>query len=487
MSLDSTLSAIQTQDPELWNIIKDHHDILISDEEKYRYIQGLIREWTHPDDIQTLKIKNELAVTTSDFDGVPKRGLWYEPAFIGTEICNLEQQIGQYDHFVDYLLVDKETLENYAQVVGVSSDGDEVTVARRIKEAAPCSWINEVQEWAKTTDLAYYLNLYVTNKMMSAYKILRDGGEGDEYDDAVELAEGVNRAVYESPRPDKPFKVLRGQRPLYGVGEIISFGPPRSSTFSANDVDHYITPGKTPGQYVVEIFIPRGAIVSYHPSEDQVIFPMGAQFFVCSKPQIREFNTRGSDSPDKYRVYQMIYVNCPAYPVSFKDVSDNSIKPDNSELLIDTYFQAWFNKLFPFTHRDMIIDYLTKIDGITKELAADYYERKIWSLEQISKIHPLLVWIKNGIYWRAHTAAPLTDISEIQLIEDILRQRLSGLTYELNFQDNIIQLSTTYLITDILPRLSEFIVSQFYQNESRFRGMLAIDKDRYPARILQIN
>jgi len=183
-------------------------------------------------------------------------------------------------------------------------------------QPAPCKWIKDVREWAKTTDSAYYINQYVTDKGM---EILGKYRSGEELLQSEHIMIGeLNRAIYDSPRPDSGFSVLRGitKEPQHSLvpGRVLLNGICRSGSFDPAAVlqGYYIDDQQSA---VLRIHIPKGSIVTWHPSEDQVIFPIGAQFLIVSRPQTitipLQWDPQESVSTHVQDVINAIYIDAP--------------------------------------------------------------------------------------------------------------------------------------------------------------------------------
>lgn len=198
-------------------------------------------------------------------------------------------------------------------------DGDGILTYAN-DQVAPCAWIQRVKEWGWSTDLAYYLNLYTSGEGMD---LLHKYRIGELLPNQQELMGKINQAIYSSPRPEVSFPILRGltvnledpqQRPH--IGQVIVNGTPRSGSFD---------PGVVLQGYhnsaSLRIHVPPGSIVSWHPSEDQVIFPIGARFLIISDTQDISVSLQWNrDSPITTEpinnVYDAIYIDAPDYPLT---------------------------------------------------------------------------------------------------------------------------------------------------------------------------
>lgn len=148
---------------------------------------------------------------------------------------------------------------------------------------APCDWIDKVKEWADENPSVKYLNTYVTDYMMKILWKFREGKflTNDEY----ELIDNINLAIKSTPTPKESFVVARGihyQGYDISPGKIISDNMIRSGSFNIETVLEGYVSGDPTESGVMLIHVPIGAVVGYHPSEDQVIFPSNAQFLVTS-------------------------------------------------------------------------------------------------------------------------------------------------------------------------------------------------------------
>ena len=150
-------------------------------------------------------------------------------------------------------------------------------------QAAPCTWIEQVKQWALTTDEAYHINRYVTDDGMDI--LVNHKHNIELLPDEEQLIGDLNMAIYHSPRPDVSFPVLRGiyLDPNYPLvpGVVIVNGITRSGSLDPGIVlQSYYTGDER--SVILRIHIPKDSVITWHPSEDQVIFPIGARFLITS-------------------------------------------------------------------------------------------------------------------------------------------------------------------------------------------------------------
>lgn len=238
-------------------------------------------------------------------------GLYTNPDVITPSVCQLREQLTQPSPFFeDRTLVTRDDLLSYARLFGLATEGrSNEELADEIKARAPCHWIERVYDWAEQDQrAAHALNQYVTDTMMLILAKIREGRPLDVQE--TNLLREVDRAVQRSPRPDEGFTVYRGSYNSPGtVGQIITFDTPKSGSFHLEDVlQGYVQVDDQTGEIccLIEIYVPSGSVVSYHPSEDQVIFPTGAQFHILSGPQLKMYQAFGESQPTV--TYQAIYI-----------------------------------------------------------------------------------------------------------------------------------------------------------------------------------
>lgn len=96
------------------------------------------------------------------------------------------------------------------------------------------------------------------------------------------------------------------------VGDVITYGIQRSASFNVETVlEGYSGDGNITGG-IMFIRIPSGSILAYHPSEDQVIFPVGAKFLVTS--EIKTVSVYAFDEYMDVLQYECTYIGAPDIP-----------------------------------------------------------------------------------------------------------------------------------------------------------------------------
>lgn len=320
-------------------------------------------------------------------ESAPNAGLTLEAGYQGTQICKLVEQLRESRLLTNLPLVTRENLENYASLFNIdSTNKTNDQLATEIVKNAPCEWIYNVLEWAKINDIrVHYLNLFRTDRMLGIlYKIV----EAEQLDnEETEIIINVNNTIYASPRPNSQFKVYRG---LFSVtadslnkDQIITFNSPKSGTFSFETAaGGYINYDINPPCCILEILIPKHAIITYHPQEDQVIFPTGAQFCVLSSSFLKNYMLDGQSQT--FNSYQLVYINAP------NNNASNSIRPSSissatrsihSNLsLSDAYLTAFREDLsFPYGNDPYTLlankNYSTKYDKMDQESTLDLLNR----------------------------------------------------------------------------------------------------------------
>ena len=232
--------------------------------------------------------------------------------FRTSAICDLPQQLGEEGVFGQ--LASRETLENYAFTFGIATEGKtDEQLAQDIAAAGPCNWISQVKEWAKKDSKIDYLNSYVTSGEMEQLN--------EEIDEQNPLSPKlideiyrINQAIYAAPRVSESFVVYQGiPHKSYQAGQVFTIEVPKTSSFSLDVLSgNYIDFQVQPACCVAKIFVPVGAIATYHISEDRVIFPSGARFYVLTNPVVVDMSSNGKDIPVRY--YELIYVDAPVEP-----------------------------------------------------------------------------------------------------------------------------------------------------------------------------
>lgn len=200
-----------------------------------------------------------------------KPALTQIPGAETASICNLRNDLKSGIAYRD-------TLESYASMysipyLGVPSE----TLIDHIEEVAPCDWISSVERWAQqNANYAEALNTY-SNDMTVIQKVRE--GKPLTISESYHLRT-LGEAIQKSPRPDFSFVVYRGNYSTPGkIGDVITTSYPTSGSFSF--VPIYSAYMK---DSISKIYISQDSVLSYHPAEDQVIFPTGAQFKIVSGP-----------------------------------------------------------------------------------------------------------------------------------------------------------------------------------------------------------
>lgn len=347
-----------------------------------------------------------------------KYGLSYNPEYEGSEICNLSQQLPRRNILFDEPIVTRDILESYAAILNINSkDKSDKQLAEEISRKAPCQWISNVYAWAKSSPYAEYLNRYVTDEMMAVLNRFR---EGSLTQNDLDLIKNVNLAVYQSPRSTQRFIVYRG---IYGdptqnlnPGQITTLNTPKSGTFSIKDImQSYLNFGIEPPCCIAEILVPQNAILTYHPSEDQVIFPTGAQFYVLSGPLNR--NYRVFDNYEDVMTYQLIYINTPETPQIINSVNpinapEIPVDPNNVYTflsLTDAYLLCYYRNL-PFPYGNNPYTLLKESDIINPSFINKYRSGYIPLNNQI-EIRSYLAL--RGFNTRSHSNYTLEQMREV--------------------------------------------------------------------------
>lgn len=120
-----------------------------------------------------------------------------------------------------------------------------------------------------------------------------------------EIKYNLNKAIYRSPRPNKSFTVLRGVYidPDFTIGDITVNENNTSGTF----LTEAVLSGYT-SEYscILKIYIPVESILTYHPYEDQVIFPEKSEFKIINVPYIEKYIA--FEDPTYEPTYDCIYI-----------------------------------------------------------------------------------------------------------------------------------------------------------------------------------
>lgn len=305
-------------------------------------------------------------------------GLSYDPLIQTPEICNLSRQIGT-------PVVTRGVLDSYANILNINpTDKSDQQLADEIKRGGPCQWISSVVQWAANSDYAQYLNRYVTDEMMTA---LERSAFSQNTPNDLNLIRNVNNAIYQCPRTSQKFIVFRGvhgdPNQAISQGQIITYNTPKSGSFFLEGLLIGYVNDENPPCCFYEIFVPTNAIASYHPSEDQIIFPTGAQFYVMSGPFVRDYVvSTANDYPTPstgsnivpVTTYQVMYINAPDTPqiinnTSIVDAPD--IQPTANNFysfmsLSDAYLLCYYRNL-PYPYGNNPYDILRQQDLINPE------------------------------------------------------------------------------------------------------------------------
>ncbi len=221
-------------------------------------------------------------------------GLTVEHGLETASICNL-----RYDWENQLPVLDRDTLESYAAMYNISYTGvPDMTLIELIMIAAPCSWISSVEAWAKrNTQYAKALNTYSTD--MSTMSKVR---KGEILTSKEEIYYQIlKEAILNSPLTDQEFAVYRGNYQSPGTfGTEVTYSYPVSGSFSFVPIySAYVNDS------ISKIIIPKGSVLSYHPSEDQVIFPAGAKFRIISGSISKSHLVFGQI--ETYPEYELVY------------------------------------------------------------------------------------------------------------------------------------------------------------------------------------
>jgi hypothetical protein len=292
-------------------------------------------------------------------------GLYVDPIFTTPAICQLKEMLNRY--YDNHIIVDRKILESYANILEIKIENQtDEELALQIQNAAPCDWINSVFEWAKDhKEFAKPLNLYVTDKMMIILTNIRNNIPLNESD--KQLLKDINNAIWNSPVTISPIKIYRGYRNCLinpvSIGNIITFNTPKSGSFDFNSViSGYVD---LADMCIYEILIPTNSPVTYHPSEDQIIFPAGAQFYVLSNIEKREIEN------EIFNVTTIIYINAIYTEKGYIEDKNADIIDTSKKIYLDNNIIKLFkgnidNKYrFPITISDINMEniiYKKKID-----------------------------------------------------------------------------------------------------------------------------
>lgn len=237
-------------------------------------------------------------------------GLGNLPELETTSVCDLAGQIRR-AHGLDPQrnVASRADLLSYAHLFQIPTEGrSDDELIEEIQRLAPCQWIARVKEWAlENPESAKFLNRYVTDDYM---EILRRRREGEPLNEEEQYLEDLNHTIHDSPKPDRGFTAYRGwYGPPGKVGDIVELDVPKSGSFALDPIfSAYLDFSGEDGIAccLMEVYIPSGATLTYHPSEDQIIFPAGAQFHIMSGPSIAEYPVFGEIQ--KVKMYQAVYI-----------------------------------------------------------------------------------------------------------------------------------------------------------------------------------
>ena len=240
-------------------------------------------------------------------------GLYVDPELETTAVCDLQRQLNTPSPFdSDRTIASRDDLVSYAYLFKIPMEGSDQELAERIRQAAPCDWIDRVYEWARQDErAAYHLNRYVTDIAMTILIKLRNNEPLSP--EEIAFMPGVDEAIQRSPLPNRGFQVYRGLYSSPGkVGDFIILETPKSGSFSLVPVlSGYLGPEESGTSCcLLQIYVPANAAVSYHPSEDQVIFPSGAEFYIVAGPFVEEYPAFGEQNP--LITYHAVYVGPPS-------------------------------------------------------------------------------------------------------------------------------------------------------------------------------
>lgn len=176
----------------------------------------------------------------------------------------------------------------------------------------PCQWISDYIEWLERNKKTHgkYLDLYTTDLLMEAI--------GNEFYNKltpknIDLLSKIGYSLYQGPRVTQKFMVHRGHHGTSDSikqGQVLTFSTLKSGTFSIDTITKaYLNFNTKPPCCMIQIFVPVNSLVGYQSSEDQIIFPAGAEFFFISGPSRRNVLAHGEQL--ELTSYQCIYINAP--------------------------------------------------------------------------------------------------------------------------------------------------------------------------------
>jgi len=234
--------------------------------------------------------------------------------------------------------------------ININQNKDQIV--KDLSKLMPTQWIIQSRNSNSPHD---YFDRYTTDEWMGILSYLYERkiqgmSEDLSRDDIVSFINNLNKQIYAHPRTIEEFKVFEGFNITkhnlnildLDVGDIIVMNVQESGTFSVDVATEYIDYNnvdwslhdrqreRQEGENIfrekkiddvynacclAEIIIPPGMVLAYHPSEDQVIFPIGAQYKIISKLAY-DF------PPFKIKSYRMLYLSSPVIPITYNSFSD---------------------------------------------------------------------------------------------------------------------------------------------------------------------
>jgi hypothetical protein len=227
-----------------------------------------------------------------------------------------------------------ENLIDNASAYGINIHQDRDKIVTDLSKLMPCEWISLSRNPMNPHE---YLDRYVTDEWMGIKQYIKEGteifGHMPNESDLVSIVNNINYEIYQQPRTTEQFSVFKGFELKTGlnVGDIIEMNIPTSGTFSIDQSLEYVyydnapyTNYELPPQAnnpdksccLTEIIIPANMPLSYHPSENQVIFPVGSRYKIISQlpsKKSREF---------EIGTYKLLYIYAPKQPIKYNSFSD---------------------------------------------------------------------------------------------------------------------------------------------------------------------
>lgn len=200
--------------------------------------------------------------------------------------------------------------------------------------------------WAEQTDLAYYINLFITDVVMRILYKYRNNERLTNQD--INIMRQVNASIYSAPRTITPFSVVSGvfvdPNNPFRIGQVFEYGISRSATINAHEaIAGYLSDDDNLSVLLL-IHIPRGAILTYHPSENQVIFPIGAKFCITSEQET--INIQTPDGIDTIPIYRCLYIDAPNNPETIPRASSITYTNSNKVSTINSMYEQEY--IFPY-------------------------------------------------------------------------------------------------------------------------------------------